>query len=106
MIKHIYHWHQAIVRKIAAAFGLPEDLSHHHRIDGSPRRIIIHATKHRKVHLRKGVHQWQKEHNKRVAEFHKNHASRIERGENGNGLLAKWERFVYSKGRSLIKTVK
>lgn len=52
------------------------------------------------------LHSWQKEHNKRVAEFHKNHALKIERGENGNGLLAKWERFVYNKGKSLVNAVK
>ncbi|MEK4762178.1 hypothetical protein MHH85_18095 [Viridibacillus sp. FSL E2-0187] len=49
------------------------------------------------------LHQWQKEHNKRVKNFHKNHALKIERSENGNGLLAKWERFVYNKGKALYK---
>ncbi|WP_018392471.1 hypothetical protein [Bacillus sp. 37MA] len=52
------------------------------------------------------LHQWQKDHNKRVKEFHKNHASQIANGENGNGWLAKLERFVYTKGRTLLKTVK
>lgn len=52
------------------------------------------------------LHQWEKNHNKRVLEFHKNHALEIERGENGNGLLAKWERFVYNKGKALFKAVK
>lgn len=51
------------------------------------------------------LHHWHKSHNKRVGEFHKNHALAIERGENGNGLLAKWERFVYSKGKALFKQV-
>lgn len=51
-------------------------------------------------------HQWQKNHNKRVREFHENHASTIARGENGNGWLAKLERFVYTQGRKLFKTVK
>ncbi|WP_197278944.1 hypothetical protein [Lysinibacillus sp. ZYM-1] len=51
------------------------------------------------------LHRWQKEHNKRVEEFHKNHALTIENGENGNGLLAKWERFLYNKGKALFKTV-
>ncbi|MFJ8460574.1 hypothetical protein ACIQ57_15750 [Lysinibacillus xylanilyticus] len=49
------------------------------------------------------LHQWQKEHNKRVKDFHKNHVLKIERSENGNGLLAKWERFVYNKGKALSK---
>ncbi len=52
------------------------------------------------------LHQWQKDHNKRVRDFHKNHALDIERGENGNGMLAKWERFVYYKGKTLIKAIK
>ena len=52
------------------------------------------------------LHQWQKDHNKRVKEFHKNHALELELGENGNGLLAKWERFVYNKGKALFKAVK
>ncbi len=49
------------------------------------------------------LHQWQKEHNKRVKDFHKNHALTIEIGENGNGLLARWERFLYNKGKALFK---
>ncbi len=52
------------------------------------------------------LHQWQKDHNKRVRDFHKNHALDIERGENGNGMLAKWERFVYYKRKTLIKVIK
>ncbi|WP_338654032.1 hypothetical protein [Lysinibacillus sp. Y5S-8] len=52
------------------------------------------------------LHQWQKEHNKRVKDFHKNHALTIEIGENGNGLLARWERFLYNKGKALFKAVK
>ncbi|EJV43650.1 hypothetical protein IEK_05346 [Bacillus toyonensis] len=52
------------------------------------------------------LHSWQKEHTKRVTEFHKDHALKIERGENGNGLLAKWERFVYNKGKALVNAVK
>lgn len=52
------------------------------------------------------LHSWQKEQNKRVAEFHRDHALKIERGENGNGLLAKWERFVYNKGKALVNAVK
>jgi len=52
------------------------------------------------------LHQWQKDHNKRVIDFHKNHALELERSENGNGLLAKWERFVYNKGKALFKAVK
>lgn len=34
------------------------------------------------------LHQWQKEHNKRVKDFHKKHTLEIENSENGNGLLA------------------
>ncbi|WP_274307033.1 hypothetical protein [Solibacillus daqui] len=52
------------------------------------------------------LHQLQKDHNKRVIDFHKNHALELERGENGNGLLAKWERFVYKKGKAFLKAVK
>ncbi len=50
--------------------------------------------------------QWQKEHHHRVKDFHKNHALALENGENGNGLLAKWERFVYKKGKALFKSAK
>ncbi|QPQ30664.1 hypothetical protein [Lysinibacillus sp. JNUCC 51] len=52
------------------------------------------------------LNQWQKEHNKRVKDFHKKHSLEIENGENGNGLLAKWERFVYKKGKAIFKAVK
>ncbi|WP_166462498.1 hypothetical protein [Psychrobacillus vulpis] len=52
------------------------------------------------------LHQWQKDHNKRVIDFHKNHALELERGENGKGLLATWERFVYNKGKALFKAFK
>ena len=44
-----------------------------------------------------------KEHHKRVKDFHKNHALAIENGENGNGLLAKWERFLYHKEKLFLK---
>ncbi|MEH7376070.1 hypothetical protein [Neobacillus drentensis] len=49
------------------------------------------------------LHQWQKEHNKRIAKFHKNHDRKIQSGENGNGLLAKWERFFYNNVISPLK---
>ncbi|MES5893477.1 MULTISPECIES: hypothetical protein [Bacillus cereus group] len=52
------------------------------------------------------LHQLHKEHNTRIAEFHKNHEIEIQRGENGNGLLAKWERFFYNKVISPLKNVK
>ncbi|MEV5036744.1 hypothetical protein MRBLBA21_001536 [Peribacillus frigoritolerans] len=52
------------------------------------------------------LHQWHKEHNKRIAEFHKNHEIEIQRGENGNGLLAKWERFFYNNVIFPLKKVK
>ncbi|SFC93846.1 hypothetical protein SAMN05443252_10923 [Bacillus sp. OV322] len=42
------------------------------------------------------LNQWHKEHNKRVAEFHKKHETEIQRGENGNSLLVRWERFFYN----------
>ncbi|MEK4931666.1 hypothetical protein BWGOE4_17980 [Bacillus mycoides] len=52
------------------------------------------------------LHHLHKEHNKRIAEFHKNHEIEIQRGENGNGLLAKWERFFYNKVIYPLKNVK
>ncbi|QUG41754.1 hypothetical protein KD050_00145 [Psychrobacillus sp. INOP01] len=52
------------------------------------------------------IHQWHKNHNKRKAEFHKNHEIEIQRGENGKGLLAKWERFFYNNVISPLKNVK
>lgn len=52
------------------------------------------------------LHLWQKEHNKRVAEFHKNHAAQIANGENGDGWLAKLERFTYNKGKALFQLKK
>lgn len=52
------------------------------------------------------LHQWQKEHNKRVKDFHKQHALEIKSGKNGNGLLAKWERFIYNQGKALYKAIK
>lgn len=52
------------------------------------------------------LHQRHKNHNKQVAEFHKNHEIEIQRGENGKGLLAKWERFFYNNVISPLKHVK
>lgn len=52
------------------------------------------------------LHQGHKEHNKRITEFHKNHEIEIECGENGNGLLARWERFFYNKVIVPLKNVK
>ncbi|MFJ7976508.1 hypothetical protein ACIQZI_12510 [Peribacillus sp. NPDC096379] len=52
------------------------------------------------------LHQRHKEHNERVRAFHKNHEIQIQRGENVNGLLAKWERFFYNKVIVPLKTVK
>ncbi|WP_170958525.1 hypothetical protein [Bacillus cereus] len=54
----------------------------------------------------KALHHWHKEHNKRVSEFHKKHEIKIQRGENGNSLLAKWERYFYNKVISPLKKVK
>ncbi len=44
-----------------------------------------------------------REHNKHVAEFHKNHAYQVENGLNGNSWLAKWETFFYKNFLSLFK---
>ena len=52
------------------------------------------------------LHQWTKNHNKRIAEFHKNHEIEIQRGENGKSLLAKWERFFYNNVISPLKNLK
>ncbi|WP_179864439.1 hypothetical protein [Bacillus pseudomycoides] len=52
------------------------------------------------------LHQLHKDHNKRIAEFYKKNEIKIQRGENGNALLAKWERFFYNKVISPLKNVK
>ena len=52
------------------------------------------------------LHQCHNEHNKRIAEFHKNHEIEIQRGENGNSLIAKWERFFYNNVISPLKNRK
>ncbi|WP_169810104.1 hypothetical protein [Paenibacillus antarcticus] len=52
------------------------------------------------------LHQWHKEHNKRIAEYHINHGMNIQRGENGSSLLARWERFFYNNVISPLKNVK
>ncbi|MDK8643891.1 hypothetical protein ACQRXC_21730 (plasmid) [Niallia taxi] len=52
------------------------------------------------------LHQWHNEHNKRIAGFHKNHELEIQRGENGNSLIAKWERFFYNHVISPLKNRK
>ncbi|MDI2588584.1 hypothetical protein OR571_16065 [Psychrobacillus sp. NEAU-3TGS] len=49
------------------------------------------------------LHQWHRNHHKRRAVFHKNHEIEIQRGENGKGLLAKWERLFYNKVISPLK---
>lgn len=54
----------------------------------------------------KAFHHWHEEHHKRVSEFHKKHEIEIQRGESGNNLLAKWERYFYSKVISPLKKVK
>lgn len=43
------------------------------------------------------LHNSHKNHNKRVAEFHKSHAIQVANGHNGTGLLAKSESFFYNK---------
>lgn len=60
--------------------------------------------KNNSLHIRN--HNRHNEHNKRVAEFHKKHAAQIANGENGNGLLARLERYVYNKGCTIIKFFK
>lgn len=52
------------------------------------------------------LHQWHKEHNKSVAEFHKNHAAQVANGENGDGCAAKLERLFYNKVLVPLKVVK
>ncbi|HDX9707898.1 TPA: hypothetical protein ROY17_005699 [Bacillus thuringiensis] len=52
------------------------------------------------------LHQLHKEHNKRIVEFHKKHEIEILRGENGDSLLAKWERFFYNKVICPLKNMK
>lgn len=52
------------------------------------------------------LHQQHKEHNERVKAFHRNHEIQIQRSENGNGLLAKWESLFYNKVIVPLKTVK
>ncbi|WP_162878679.1 hypothetical protein [Peribacillus butanolivorans] len=52
------------------------------------------------------MHQWHKEHNKRVAEFHKNHAAQVANGENGNGWLAKLETSFFNKVLVPLKVTK
>jgi hypothetical protein len=60
----------------------------------------------RVANFHKKTNNWHSQQNKRVADFHKNHASKIEAGENGNSLLARWEKFVYNKGKALFKAAK
>jgi hypothetical protein len=45
-------------------------------------------------------------HNQRVAEFHKRHTAQITTGDNGNSLLARWERFVYNQALNILKKFK
>ena len=52
------------------------------------------------------LHKWQKEHNKQIGEFHRNHEIKIQRGENGHGWLAKWERFFYNNVIAPLKKVR
>lgn len=49
------------------------------------------------------LHKWHKKHNKQVAEFHKKHEIEIQSGLNGNGLIAKWERYFYNNFISPLK---
>ncbi|MNG32851.1 hypothetical protein D3C84_1189630 [compost metagenome] len=62
---------------------------------------------HAKTNLRhQRINTFHKQHNERVAEFHKRHAAQIANGENGNHLLARWERFVYNKAVDIMKKFK
>lgn len=54
----------------------------------------------------KTLNQWHKEHNDLVRSFHKNHEMQIQLGENGESLLARWERFFYNKVIEPIKAIK
>ena len=45
-------------------------------------------------------------HSERVRSFHRNHEIQIQRGENGNGLFAKWESFFYNNVISPLKNAK
>ncbi|WP_100488745.1 hypothetical protein [Sporolactobacillus pectinivorans] len=38
-----------------------------------------------------------KQHNERVAKFHRFHAAQITKGRNGSGFFAKLERYFYKK---------
>ncbi|WP_144553469.1 hypothetical protein [Bacillus sp. X1(2014)] len=68
---------------------------------------IWHTEQNERVaKIHKKTNNWHSQHNKRVSEFHKNHASKIEAGDNGNGLFARWERFVYNQGKALFKAAK
>jgi hypothetical protein len=60
--------------------------------------------KHTSLHIKN--YNRNKEHNKRVAEFYKKYAFQIANEENGNGWLAKLERYIYNKGYSIIKLLK
>ncbi|AZN43413.1 hypothetical protein [Paenibacillus albus] len=55
--------------------------------------------------LHERTNTWHHKHNTRVAEFHKLHAEQLEQGTNGTSWLARWERFVYTNGKRLIKKV-
>jgi hypothetical protein len=50
MLNYIKRWHRITVRKITVTFGLPEDLSHHHRLHVPHRHKKLHATQHRVLH--------------------------------------------------------
>ncbi|MFD9627389.1 hypothetical protein [Peribacillus muralis] len=52
------------------------------------------------------THQGHKEHNKRVAVFHKKHAAQVANGENGGGWLAKLETSFFNKVLVPLKVVK
>ncbi|GMA60467.1 hypothetical protein NZD89_12715 [Alicyclobacillus fastidiosus] len=81
MLNYIQRWHRKTVRKIAATFGLPEDLSHHDRAHVPQRHV-------------KKPHAFHHRHNQRVADWHAQHAAEV---MEGTTRLRRWERFVYKQ---------
>ena len=66
-------------------------------------RETFHSKRNNSVKLKhQTVNGLHKKHNGRVAQFHNHHISQIEHGENGTGLLARWERFIYEKGKKFF----
>ncbi|WMT41523.1 hypothetical protein RE628_02985 [Paenibacillus sp. D2_2] len=92
----IKHWHRKVVRSIALAFGLPEDLSHHHRAHVRHRHAnqAIHHPRNQRVA------NWHVRHNQNVAEWHTRHTAEV---MSATDWLGKWERFVYKQIRRFAR---